>query len=65
MQRLVLALLFLAVIAGLIALLARGVAAALGPKGGGPAFPTEDMMQKIAYFLLLCLIVYVSFSGAS
>lgn len=65
MQRLVLALLFLAVIAGVIAMLARGAAFVMGDKAGPTTFATGDMMRKIAYFLLLCLIVYVSFSGAS
>ncbi|NNE81997.1 MAG: hypothetical protein HKN18_17140 [Silicimonas sp.] len=65
MQRLALAIIVVAVVTSLIALLARSVARSLESKGGVSTMATGEMMQKAAFFLLLCLILYVSVSGAS
>ena len=65
MHRLALAIIFVAVVASLIALLARSVARRLEDRGEASAVATGDNMQKAAFFLLLCLILYVSVGGAS
>ena len=65
MQRLALAVLAVAIVAALIALLTRSVARRVEDRGGVSAMTTGGMMQKVAFFLLLCLIIYVSVSGAS
>ena len=65
MQRLVLAVLFLAIVAGLVALLFRGAKEMADRTGGTAAFTTGGSMQRVAFFLLLCLMIYVSVSGAS
>ncbi len=65
MQRLALAVLAVAIVAALIALLTRSVARTVEDRGGVSAMTAGGMMQKVAFFLLLCLIIYVSVSGAS
>jgi hypothetical protein len=65
MQRLALAIIAVAIVTSLIALLARSVARSFEDKDGLSAVATGDTMQKAAFFVLLCLILYVSVSGAS
>lgn len=65
MQRLLIAFLFAVAFAGVIAVLARSATAAFERRGGVAAMTTGSAMQKAAFFLLLCLILYVSVSGAS
>lgn len=66
MQRLALAVIFVALVAGAIALIARVVAtrgrmATLPDPGLGTA---RGNMQKLSFMLLVALILYVSFLGA-
>ena len=65
MQRLALAILVAVIAATAIALLMRSAARAFERSGGVSGITTGGMMQKVAFFLLLCLIIYVSVSGAS
>ncbi len=65
MQRLALALLAVSIAIALIAYVTRDVSRWFEQKGGLSAMTTGGMMQKVAFFMLLCLIVYVSVSGAS
>lgn len=65
MQRLALALLAVSIAITLIAYVIRGVTRRVEQRGGLSAMTTGGMMQKVAFFMLLCLIVYVSVSGAS
>lgn len=65
MQRLVLAIAVLAILATVFAMAIRAVAKASERRGGVAALTTGGAMQKAAFFLLLCLILYVSVSGAS
>lgn len=65
MQRLALALLFVSIAITLIAFLTRRLTRRVENSGGLSAMTTGGMMQKLAFFMLLCLIVYVSVSGAS
>ena len=65
MQRFALALIVAAILAGLVALLLKGAARGFERAGGTDALTTGGAMQKAAFFLLLCLILYVSVSGGS
>lgn len=65
MQRIVLALIAAAAAIGLAALALRGAARAVERVEASDALSTGSAMQKAAFFLLLCLILYVSFSGGS
>ena len=65
MQRLVLAIALVAILATVIALIIKAVARVSQQRGGVDALTTGGAMQKAAFFLLLCLILYVSVSGAS
>jgi hypothetical protein len=65
MQRLVLAIAVVAILATLFAMVMRAFARASQRRGGVAALTTGGAMQKAAFFLLLCLILYVSVSGAS
>ena len=62
MQRLVLAVLFLALVIAGIAYIARVAVKTAEAHGGVSALTTGGAMQKAAFFLLLCLIIYVSAS---
>lgn len=64
MQRLVLALLAVSIAITLIAFVMRGVTRRIEQNGGLSALTTGGMMQRVAFFMLLCLIVYVSVRGA-
>lgn len=63
MPRLALAILAVAIAMTLIAFLARSVTQRAQAKGGLSLLTTGGMMQKLAFFMLLCLIVYVSVGG--
>ncbi|MCG6884231.1 MAG: hypothetical protein LJE62_10810 [Silicimonas sp.] len=65
MQRFALALIAAAIVAGIAALLIRGAARGVARAGGTDALTSGGTMQKAAFFLLLCLILYVSVSGGS
>lgn len=65
MQRLALLIIVAAFVAGLSVYLMRRVARGFEQRGGLSAMTTGGMMQKLAFFMLLCLIVYVSVSGAT
>lgn len=63
MQRLFVAILILVGLIGLLAVALSALRTAMGPRddSGGR---TDDMPQKVAFFLLLALIGYVSTTGA-
>ncbi len=65
MQRLVLAILLVALAAGVVALLLRSFSRVYRRAGDLDAIDAEGEMPKISFFLLLCLIMYVSLNGAS
>ena len=67
MQRLALAVIFAVVAVAAAAVVARTVRAAwVAVDGGGQGERSGgDIMQKLAFFLLLCLIVYVSVLGGA
>ena len=65
MQRIFLALLFATAFAALTAIALRSILGAYQRHGGVASLTTGGAMQKAAFFLLLCLILYVSVSGAS
>lgn len=65
MHRLALALIAVAIAVALAVLAARGMARILEKAGSDRAVATGDNMQKVAFFLLLCLILYVSVSGGT
>lgn len=65
MQRLVLAVLLVALAAAVVAFAASRIARAVNPPEGTAVVGGRSSMQKIAFFLLLCLMIYVSMSGAS
>jgi hypothetical protein len=68
MQRFVLAVLVLAIAFALIIVVLRGIARFFDAEqidGQGGARVKEGAMQKISFFLLLILMVYVAMSGAS
>jgi len=62
MQRLVLAVLVVAIVVALISYFARKAVKTAEAQGGISALTTGGAMQKAAFFLLLCLIMYVSAS---
>ena len=65
MQRLALAVIAVAIVTAVIAFVMRGIAREFESRGGLAAMTTGGTMQKVAFFLLLALILYVSVSGAS
>ena len=65
MQRLALLIFIAAFVAAISVFLMRRAARGFEQRGGLSAMTTGGMMQKIAFFMLLCLIVYVSVSGAT
>jgi hypothetical protein len=65
MQRVALALIAAAVVVALTAFLVKSAADAVQKVGDSDAIAKGGMMQKAAFFLLLCLVLYVSVSGAS
>ena len=65
MQRLALAVIVIAILVSLVAILTRGIALAVEERGGLSQLTTGGTMQKVAFFLLLALILYVSLNGAA
>lgn len=65
MQRVALAILVAAILVALSAVLIRAAARAVERVGTDPAIATGGTMQKAAFFLLLCLIMYVSVTGGA
>lgn len=65
MQRFALALIAAVVVVGLVTVLLRSAVRSFERAGGTEALTTGGAMQKAAFFLLLCLIMYVSVSGGS
>lgn len=65
MQRLVLVLVLIAAIAAIVTIAARAIRRISEDPGGTSAAQAGGAMQKLSFFLLLCLILYVSLSGAS
>ena len=65
MQRLALAVIAIAIVVAVIALVMRSIAREVENRGGLAELTTGGTMQKVAFFMLLCLIAYVSISGAS
>jgi len=65
MQRIALAILAVAIVIGLTAFLIRSAAKMVERVGTTPAIASGGTMQKAAFFLLLCLIMYVSVSGGA
>ena len=65
MQRLVLAALFVAAVVAVGAIVARGASRLLQGTGEAPTETSGDAMQRVAFFLLLALMVYAILSGAS
>ena len=64
MQRLVLAVLFVAVAGTLIFVAVKGLAGVARGAHDLPAKMSGDGMPKIAFFLLLCVMVYAISTGA-
>ena len=65
MQRLVLALLIIALAAGMVAVAAKSVSRLIEVTRGDGTADIGNSMQKIAFFVLICLMAYVSLSGGS
>ncbi|NNL35396.1 MAG: hypothetical protein HKP29_09200 [Silicimonas sp.] len=65
MQRLVLAVVLVAVAAAAVGFVISRVARAFDGPDENRAVEARNPMQKISFFLLLCLILYVAMSGAS
>ena len=65
MQRFVLALIAAVIVVGLVAVLVKGAARSIERVGESDALTSGGTMQKAAFFLLLCFIMYVSVSGGS
>lgn len=64
MQRFVLALIAAALVVGLTTLLLRSAAKRFEEAGGTQNLTSGGAMQKLAFFVLLGVILYVSFAGA-
>lgn len=65
MARLVLALLIITIAAVMIAVATKSVARLIEVARGDETADIGNSMQKIAFFVLICLIAYVSLSGGS
>ena len=65
MHRFALAFIVAAIVVGITAVVVKSAAEAVERVGGSDAIAKGGTMQKAAFFLLLCLIMYVSLSGAS
>lgn len=64
MQRFVLALVFAAAIAAVVAFVLSRASRAVQQGDLSGAITRRTSMQKVSFFLLICLMVYVSLSGA-
>ena len=65
MARLVLALMIIAIAAVMVAVAAKSVARLIEVTRGDGTADIGNSMQKIAFFVLICLMAYVSMSGGS
>lgn len=65
MQRLLLVFLLVTLLATAIAYLAGRFSRQSQERGGSDLVTTGGRMQRISFFLLLCLMMYVSVSGLS
>lgn len=65
MQRLALAVLFVTLATAFVAYLAGRFARFRDHAGSRDAFNTGDVMQRISFFLLMALMIYVFMNGAS
>ena len=65
MPRLVLALLIITIAAVMIAVATKSLARLIEVARGDGTADIGNSMQKIAFFVLICLIAYVSLSGGS
>lgn len=65
MQRVVLAIILAALAVAAAAFVVRSAARAMERATTSDAIATGGTMQKLAFFVLLCLILYVSISGAT
>ena len=65
MHRFALALIVAAILVGLTVVLLRSAARSFERAGGTAALTSGGAMQKAAFFVLLCLILYVSISGGA
>ena len=65
MPRLFLAIVLIALIALAVIMAITYLARAVNPPSGPSPVATGDMMQKVAYFLLLGLMAYVAFAGGA
>ncbi len=64
MQRFVLAAIFVAVVVAIGAVLLKGAARVFDGDAGMSTRLSGNPMQKVAFFLLIALMIYVSMSGA-
>lgn len=65
MQRLVLAVLFVTLAAAIVAYLAGRFSRSRGGRLASDAASTGTAMQRMSFFLLMCLMIYVFMNGAS
>ncbi len=65
MQRLALAVLFVTLATALVAYLAGRFARLRDHDASRDAFGTGDAMQRVSFFLLMALMIYVFMNGAS
>lgn len=65
MQRLVLAVLFVTLAVAFVAYVAGRFSRRDDASAAGSAVATGGTMQKVSFFLLLCLMIYVAMNGAS
>ena len=64
MYRLAIAVLAVAIAIALVALLLRSAMRWVDPETSGPVMDSGGAMPKIAFFLLLCVMVYAISTGA-
>ena len=65
MQRLVLAVLFVTLATAIVAYLAGRLSRPRESATAPRAVATGDTMQRISFFLLICLMIYVAMNGAA
>lgn len=63
MQRLVLAIIVLAVLVAVLAFALAGLRSVMSPKGASGS-RNDDMLQKVAFMILAALMFYVATAGA-
>lgn len=65
MQRLALAVLFVTLVTAIVAYLVGRFSRSRGDRVVSGDLSTGDSMQRISFFLLMCLMIYVAMNGAS